>query len=99
MDIVLRFGIGIVAHVERQKHAQGAAAHVAAGLAPDTFVDLTGRMLPAFNLEHLVERTAAFVSVVLGESVVSLLFVARSGSIGLSELVSKSSEHIPKLTP
>ncbi|SCV74436.1 BQ2448_8075 [Microbotryum intermedium] len=56
------------------------------------------KMIPAVNLEHtttklvaricpvltVVERTAAFVTIVLGESVISVLFVAKPGTYGLS---------------
>ncbi|KAM0746513.1 hypothetical protein T439DRAFT_329623 [Meredithblackwellia eburnea MCA 4105] len=44
----------------------------------------TPRMIPAINIEHMIERNSAFVTVVLGESVVSLLYIAGQGSIGAS---------------
>lgn len=84
-ELLLRFGVGIAAHIERRKHLQGVAAHEAAGMRAETFINPNSRMLAAYNIEHMVERTAAFVTVVLGESVVSLLFIARPGSIGLSD--------------
>jgi len=88
VEIGLRFGVGIVVWLDRRKSRRQDAVRQASGVHPDAqpyLIPQQVRLLPAYNLEHMVEREAAFVTVVLGESVVSLLFVASQGSIGLSE--------------
>lgn len=88
VEIVLRFGVGIIVWLDRRKTHLETTQREASDVHPDAqayLVPLPVRMIPAYNLEHMVERTAAFVTVVLGESVVSLLYIAAPGSIGLSE--------------
>lgn len=88
VEIALRFGVGIVVWLDRRKTRQEETARVTSGVHPDAqpyLIPQQVRLLPAYNLEHMVERTAAFVTVVLGESVVSLLYIASQGTIGLSE--------------
>lgn len=84
MEILLRFSVGIAVAIERKRQLKERDNHLAAGRPIEHFQALKQRKLPAFNLEHMVERTAAFVTVVLGESVVSLLYTASRGSYGLS---------------
>ncbi|ORY72252.1 hypothetical protein BCR35DRAFT_307811 [Leucosporidium creatinivorum] len=88
VEIVLRFGVGVVVWLDRRKTKREDAAREASGVHPDAqpyLIPQQLRLFPAYNLEHMVERTAAFVTVVLGESVVSLLYIASQGTIGLSD--------------
>ncbi|ORX35876.1 bacterial low temperature requirement A protein-domain-containing protein [Kockovaella imperatae] len=40
--------------------------------------------IPAMNIEHAIDRSSAFVVIVLGELVMNLLFIGERGEIGLS---------------
>ncbi|KAK4053773.1 hypothetical protein OIV83_001429 [Microbotryomycetes sp. JL201] len=84
-EIGLKFTVGIMVAIERHRYMKRQRDSDESELAEESFITSKGRKLPAFNLEHMVERTAAFVTVVLGESIVSLLFTARQGSFGLSD--------------
>ncbi|KAM0792278.1 hypothetical protein ACM66B_004969 [Microbotryomycetes sp. NB124-2] len=84
-EIALKFTVGIAVAIERHRYMRRQRDADESELAEASFINTKGRKLPAFNLEHMVERTAAFVTVVLGESIVSLLFTARQGSFGLSD--------------
>ncbi|KAG8748183.1 hypothetical protein FRC12_013902 [Ceratobasidium sp. 428] len=42
--------------------------------------------IPATNIEHFIERTAAFVVIVLGEMVLSVVYHASSGQVGFKSI-------------
>ncbi|KAK4704700.1 hypothetical protein P7C70_g1511, partial [Phenoliferia sp. Uapishka_3] len=52
---------------------------------------MCGKAIPAINIEHLIERNGALVTIVLGESVISTLYVATRGSLGASQTFGRAS--------
>ncbi|KAK4058903.1 hypothetical protein OIO90_000349 [Microbotryomycetes sp. JL221] len=87
LEILLKFTVGIAVGIERHRFIkrQRENAGQVEEQTSELLLNMKAVKLPAFNIEHMVERTAAFVTVVLGESVVSLLFTASRGSFGLSD--------------
>ncbi|KAL8287195.1 hypothetical protein RQP46_003647 [Phenoliferia psychrophenolica] len=92
-EVISRLSLGIGVTLERRKaHAR----RIAMGRHPcDSEMAFplphhVARMMPAVNIEHMIERNGALVTVVLGEGVVSVLYVATTGSIGASRTFGRS---------
>ncbi|PVG04558.1 hypothetical protein CPB86DRAFT_777843 [Serendipita vermifera] len=51
-----------------------------------TINSATGSHLPALNIEHFLERTAAFVVIVLGEMVLSVVYHASTSQVGFQRI-------------
>ncbi|KAK4688918.1 hypothetical protein P7C73_g1188, partial [Tremellales sp. Uapishka_1] len=49
-----------------------------------------GVTTPAMNIEHVIERNAAFVVIVLGELVINLIYVASASDFGVSRKYGKA---------
>ncbi|KAI5480220.1 hypothetical protein MNV49_001548 [Pseudohyphozyma bogoriensis] len=100
IDTCHRLFIGVVVTLEKRRNKRHAARQAAleAGTTSEhpadptipTFIGegiaMRSNMMPAVSIEHLIERNAGFTVVVLGESVVSLLYIASSaaGNVGAS---------------
>ncbi|ORY30203.1 bacterial low temperature requirement A protein-domain-containing protein [Naematelia encephala] len=52
--------------------------------------DLPNMRIPAMNIEHAIERSSAFVVIVLGELVMNLLYQAGKGDLGASHIYWKA---------
>ncbi|KAL8283608.1 hypothetical protein RQP46_005403 [Phenoliferia psychrophenolica] len=94
-----RLTIGVFATLERKRAQARERLHLQrsdAGMVENNDGDELPqarhrvRMIPAINIEHMIERNNAFITVVLGESVVSLLYVASTGTIGASRTFGRS---------
>ncbi|SGZ23731.1 BQ5605_C023g09627 [Microbotryum silenes-dioicae] len=93
VEIGSRFSVGVIVSVTRRQWMHKAKQRAEDGEIADASQVPIGvgiKMIPAVNLEHMVERTAAFVTIVLGESVISVLFVAKPGTYGLSYQFAKA---------
>ncbi|CAG8693215.1 2875_t:CDS:2, partial [Acaulospora colombiana] len=53
----------------------------------------TGSHVPALNIEHFLERTAAFVVIVLGEMVLSVVYHATTSQVGFQRYIFPDLSH------